>query len=192
MFGVSYNQNQFGSTLEETIEHHTAFRFRITWAYLAAAPRKAEKNLTVHAPAPARAMTEPRAAPVSPASKAQWEMVIPKMVRPPTRPAPPAIAAHPVPPQVAAPPPRERAEEAPIRPLTLFAETEPEKARRVRLAKWGLVAVAILGVAVLVRPKAQESDPQPSISFAGGWSRRAISPPGRQIIAYDLSRDESN
>ena len=119
-------------------------------------------------------------------------MVIPKMVRPPARPAPAAIAAPAVPPRVAAPPPPERAEEAPIRPLTLFAETEPEKARRVRLAKWGLVAVAVLGVAVLVRPKAEESDPQASMSFAGGWSRRAISPPGRQIIAYDLSRDESN
>jgi hypothetical protein len=47
-------------------------------------------------------------------------------------------------------------------------------------------------VAVLVRPKTEESEPQASTSFAGGWSRRPISPPGRQIIAYDLSRDESN
>jgi hypothetical protein len=183
MFGVSYNQNQFGSTLEETIEHPAAFRFRITWAYLAAAPRKAEKNLTtVHAPAPARAMTEPRAAPVSPASKVQWEMVIPKMARPPAKAGPARIA----------PPPPKPTEEAPIRPLTLFAETEPEKARSVRLAMWGLVAVAVIGVAILVRPKAEEADAPASLSFAGGWSRRAVSPPGRQIIAYDLSRDESN
>jgi hypothetical protein len=119
-------------------------------------------------------------------------MVIPKMVRPPTKPAPAAIAAPAVPPPATPPPPPQPAEEAPIRPLTLFAETEPEKARRVRLAKWGLVAVAVIGVAVLVRPKTEESEPQTSTSFAGGWSRRPISPPGRQIIAYDLSRDESN
>jgi hypothetical protein len=119
-------------------------------------------------------------------------MVIPKMVRPPTKPAPAAIAAPAVPPPATPPPPPQSAEEAPIRPLTLFAETEPEKARRARLAKWGLVAVAVIGVAVLVRPKTEESEPQTSTSFAGGWSRRPISPPGRQIIAYDLSRGESN
>lgn len=63
----------------------------------------------------------------------------------------------------------------------------------MRLAKWGLVAVAVIGVAVLVRPKTHdESAPQASMSFGGGWSRRAISPPGRQVIAYDLSREESN
>jgi hypothetical protein len=119
-------------------------------------------------------------------------MVIPKMVRPPTKPLPAAIAAPAVPPPLTAPPSPKPPEEAPIRPLTLFAETESEKARRVRLAKWGLVAVAVIGVAVLVRPKTEESEPQASMSFAGGWSRRPISPPGRQIIAYDLSRDESN
>jgi hypothetical protein len=114
------------------------------------------------------------------------------MVRPPTKPVPAAIAGPAIPPPVAAPAPSKPAEEAPIRPLTLFAETEPEKARRVRLVKWGLVAVAVIGVAALVRPKTEEPEPQASVSFSGGWSRRAISPPGRQIIAYDLSRDESN
>jgi hypothetical protein len=119
-------------------------------------------------------------------------MVVPKMVRPPTKPVRAAIAGPPIPPSVVAPPPSKPAEEAPIRPLTLFAETEPEKARHVRLVKWGLVAVAVIGVAILVRPKTEESEPRTSISFGGGWSRRAISPPGRQIIAYDLSRDKSN
>jgi hypothetical protein len=122
-------------------------------------------------------------------------MVVPKMARPPAKPVPAAIAAPAVPPRVTAPPqpaPQPRPAEAPIRPLTLFAETEPEKASRVRLAKWGLVAVAVIGVAILVRPKTEESEPRTSISFGGGWSRRAISPPGRQIIAYELSRDESN
>ena len=213
---MSYKQNQFGSTPGATIEHPAAFRFRVTWTYLAAAPRKVEKSLTVHAPAPTRTLTLPKPAvaappvPVSPVSapaifapavsKVQWEMVVPKMVRPPTKPVPAAIAAPPVTAApsiaaalpVAAPPPPKPAEEAPIRPLTLFAETEPEKPRRLRLAKWGLVAVAVLGVVVLVRPKTEESEVQASTSFAGGWSRRAISPPGRQIIAYDLSRDESN
>jgi hypothetical protein len=178
MFGVRYNQNQFGSTLGTTIEHPAAFRFRVTWAYLAT--RKVEKSL-------ARSPTQPKPAAASatspsPVSKVQWEMVVPKMARPPTRPAPARIA----------PPPDKPAEEAPIRPLTLFAGIEPEKMRRVRLAKWGLVAVAVIGVAVLVRPKTEESAPPVSVSFGGGWSRRAISPPGRQIIAYDLSRDESN
>jgi hypothetical protein len=197
MFGVSYSQNQIDSTLEATIENAATIRFHVTWAYLAAAPRKAEKNLTVDAPAPTRALTQPKppvVAPVtaSPTSKVQWEMVIPKMTHPPAKRAPAAIAAPLVAPPVAAPPPPQPAQEAPIRPLTLFAETEPEKARHVRLAKWGLVAAAVIGVAILVRPKTEESVPQASMSFGGAWSRRTISPPGRQIIAYDLSRDESN
>lgn len=183
---MSYNQNQFGSTLGATIERPAILRFRVTWAYLAAAPRKVEKNVTVQAPAPAQVLTPPKpavAAPVSPSSsKVQWEMVVPKMARPAARPAPARIA----------PPAPKPAEEAPVRPLTLFAEAEPEKARRVRLAKWGLVAVAAIGVAVLVRPKAEETVEPASVSFGGGWSRRAVSPQGRQIVAYDLSRDESN
>jgi hypothetical protein len=119
-------------------------------------------------------------------------MVVPKMVRPPAKLPPAAITVPAVPPIVAASPQPKPAQEAPIRPLTLFAETEPEKTRRVRFVRWGLVAVAVIGVAALVRPKTEESEPQASVSFSGGWSRRAISPPGRQIIAYDLSRDESN
>jgi hypothetical protein len=180
------------------------FRFRVTWTYLSAATRKVEKNLTVRVPASSRVQAEPRPAavaapasydsaafPTSTSSKAQWEMVVPKMARPPAKPAPA------IPPRVAAPPSPGVAEEAPTRPLTLFAETEPEKMRRARLATWGLMAVAVIGVALWVRPKTQESEPQASMSFAGGsfaggWSRRAISPPGRQVIAYDLSRDESN
>lgn len=181
MFGVSYNQNQFGSTLEETIEHPATFRFRVTWSYLGTVPRKAEKSLA-RAPAQPEPTAVAPAFAASPASKVQWEMVVPKMARPPTRPAPARIA----------PPPPKPAEDAPIRPLTLFAETEPEKALRVRLARWGVAAVAVIGVAVLVRPTPHESEPPASTSFAGGWSRRAVSPPGRQIIAYDLSRDESN
>lgn len=201
---MSYNQNQFGSTVSATIEHPVTFRFRVTWAYLAATPRKVEKNLAVRAPAPVR-LTPPQdavpalvsASAVAPsaashASKVQWEMVVPKMVRPAAKPAPPAIAAPVVQPLVAVPLQSKPAEEAPIRPLTLFAETEPEKARRMRLAKWGLVAVAVISIAMWVRPKTEESEAQASVSFSGGWSRRAISPPGRQIIAYDLSRDESN
>ena len=190
---MSYNQRQFGSTAGATIERPAILRFRVTWAYLAATQRKAaaqrkvEKNVMAHAPAPAQVLTPPKpavAAPVSPSSsKVQWEMVVPKMVRPAAKPAPARIA----------PPAPKPAEEAPVRPLTLFAESEPEKARRVRLAKWGLVAVAVIGVAVLVRPKAEEAvAPEASMSFGGGWSRRAVSPPGRQIVAYDLSRDESN
>jgi hypothetical protein len=181
MFGVSYNQNQFGSTVEETIEHPATFRFRVTWAYLAAAPRTAEKNLARVPAQPEPTGVAPALA-ASPAPKVQWEMVVPKMARPPTRPAPARVT----------PPPPKPAEDAPIRPLTLFAETEPEKALRVRLAKWGVAAVAVIGVAVLVRPTPHESAPPVSMSFGGGWSRRAVSPPGRQIIAYDLSRDESN
>jgi len=53
---VSYKQNQFGSTSSATIEHLATFQFRVTWAYLAAAPRKVERNLTVRAPAPPRAL----------------------------------------------------------------------------------------------------------------------------------------
>ena len=207
---MSYNHNQFGSTVSATSEHPVTFRFRVTWTYLAATPRKVEKNLTVRAPTPASVRTQPQPVVVEPisavtpsavsaspgsaseGSKVQWEMVVPKMVRPPAKPVPAAIAGAAVPPPVAAPPQPKPAPEAPIRPLTLFAETEPEKAHRVRLIKWGLVAVAVIGVAALVRPKTEESEPQASVSFSGGWSRRAISPPGRQIIAYDLSRDESN
>jgi len=177
MFGVSYNQYQFGSTVDAPVEHPATLRFRVTWAYLAAAPRKAEKSL-------ARAVTQPKpavAVAASPASQVQWEMVVPKMARPPAKPAPARIA----------PPLPEPAEEAPVRPLTLFAETEPEKPRHVRLAKWGLVAMAVIGGAILARPRT-ESAPPASMSLGEGWSRQDLSPPGRQIIAYDLSRGESN
>jgi hypothetical protein len=188
MFGVRYNQNQFGSTFDGPVEHPARFRFRVTWAYVAAAPRKAEKSLS-RAPAQPKSAAAAPPIPASPASKVQWEMVVPRMVRPPAKPAARRIAPPAAEPPVAQLPP---AGEAPIRPLTLFAETEPEKARRWRLAKWGVVGVAVIGVAILARPKAEDPEPQTSMSFAGGWSRRAVSPPGRQMIAYDLSRAESN
>jgi len=168
----------------------------VTWAYLAEPLAMADKISAAPSAVVSRVKGEPRSvavvappAIVSPApsdsasSKAQWEMVVRKMVRPQVKRAPAAIAP---------PAARQSVTEAPIRPLTLFAETEPEKARRLRLVKWGLVAAGVMGVAIWVRPKTEESDPRASISFAGGWSRRDISPPGRKIIAYDLSRDESN
>jgi hypothetical protein len=138
---------------------------------------------------PASAPIKPApAASANSAAKAQWEMVIPKMARPWPKRAPAAIAAPPA----AKPPEPAPADAAPIRPLTLFAEGESAKAQRVRLIKWGLVAAAAIGIAFVVKPAAEDADaPAPAV-FAGGWSRRAVSPPGRQMMAYDLSRDESN
>ena len=99
---MSSNQNQFVD--RRPTSDILPYSDSASWAYLA--QRRAREE-SADAPVPARAPAQPSPLslfPVSPAPvslapvslprfKVQWEMVIPKMVRPPPRPAPAAVAA---------------------------------------------------------------------------------------------------
>src|ERR1043166_896555 len=191
------------------VNHPVRFRFRVTWSTLSTPlnnawsqntlPAKTPVAFTTPAFAPAvdppplasislPALSRVREAPVAPSSTAQWEMVVPKMVRPPAK---PATAPPPAPPARA---------EAPVKSeSTPSLYTTPE--RFLSLLRWKLLLIgAALSGLVLwlwLRSPVSPSDAQiQSTVRASTWSRRdaytAGSKRGRQIVLYDGSRDESD
>src|SRR4051812_513803 len=102
--GLSY-LNQFGSMVDVTpppaeIDYPARFRLRVTWAYVANAPGKAERNVTIEAPpAPVPVLVAqntrpnflqkaPQDAPVPPQTEVLTQEVIPINV-----PSKPVLAA---------------------------------------------------------------------------------------------------
>ena len=131
------------------------------------------------------------AAPSKPA--ALWEMVIPRMVRP-AAPARLQIAKTPEAPAA----PASMAEPAPIDidfAGSLLAR--PEGSFLALYWRWiAVVAVALLGITISVFTRSDAGTGRSSgdveSSMAGGWTRSALSAPGRVVSVYDPSRGETD
>jgi hypothetical protein len=210
------------------VEYLAWFRFPVTWAYLNGPPTQVEPVIpprsaaklqvpvitlvsTVSAaPIEAPAAVDSRAA----SSAAQWEMVIPKMARPPVKPAAVRTPVAPAPAALAV------AAAAPIISAPVISKDgAKDKATRSALAQfatpslqlftpddtflaryWRQVAMAVVAMGAIIylfsgnsstvvstaRPRAAEAH------SVGGWSRASISPPGRFMSVYEPSRDESD
>jgi hypothetical protein len=122
-------------------------------------------------------------------SAAQWEMVIPKMVRPPSksvaaRSAPPALAAPLPEPVNVAQDPTPAAFRAPS--LLLYTSEDKFLARFWRQIVFAIIALAAIGFLVWGRSGGVET------AGMKGWSRRSISPPGRLMSLYEPSREEAD
>ncbi|HSR09317.1 MAG TPA: hypothetical protein VLM42_19450 [Bryobacteraceae bacterium] len=187
------------------VEYIAWFRFPVTFTYLDSAPAVAAPALPIKpsatslAPA-APAMTLVSAAPVAPApvisgdassaATAQWEMVIPKMTRPPAR---PVVERLPAPPAPALPvpttPAKERASAEYVPPSLLqVAPDQPFLARYWRQIALGGVAILALGLLLWGNSGGGASANKPSAE----WSHRYTSPPGRLLSLYEPSRGESD
>jgi hypothetical protein len=211
------------------IEYLAWFRFPVTWAYLSGPSAQVKPVIPLRPMAqlqpPAITLISNVSAPPvhapkvletgvvavdsrSASSTAQWEMVIPKMVRPPAKPA--AIRTPVAPASLATPPPATAsANPVPVRggaaksalaqsaapSLQLFTTDEEFLARY-----WRQIAVAVLALGAIVyllsgNSSTAVSSTRPRAAAAptvGGWSRVSISPPGRLMSVYGPSRDESD
>ena len=130
------------------------------------------------------------------AAKAQWEMVIPKMVRPPAKPPAERITATPVAPAPAPAPMDNTAKSSPAE-YSAPAFALPEQSRLAR--SWRLMAlltviILVVCFTVWVRPDATAArrEQVDESLHRGGWSRRSILPPGRMMSVYEASREESD
>ena len=187
------------------------FRFPVTWSYLnGPAIQKVERAVrpaSQIAPAamslasnvyPLPFQAALNDTPVFPGnagpanSAAQWEMVIPKMVRPPSRSvaarsAPPALAAPLPEPVNAATDPAPAASRAPS--LLLYTSEDTFLARFWRQIAVAIIALAIIGFLPWGRSGAGAS---PVTAGTRVWSSRSISPPGRLMSVYEPSREETD
>ncbi len=221
-FGVIETPPQGGAETE--VEYVAWFRFPVTWTYLKTSLPEAEPALRIRpvakaSPAPAMALVpaiptpppkiiapfdpgpsdlgprDPVPSGPSAAPAAQWEMVIPKMVRPAVKPvvdrlpAAPATAPAPAKPDISA-------SSAPVE-IAAPAFTLPEGSRLSRywrpLALLTIILMAI-GFTLWVRPAADTSHPGQAAEWTnrGGWVRRSLLPPGRLMSVYEPSRDEAD
>jgi hypothetical protein len=198
----------------DEIEYLAWFRFPVTWNYLSGAAPQAEpvgqarplaKPSASAAVALVSTFTEPplreptvidtvkgsRASGPT-IAKAQWEMVIPKMVRLPAKPVAERVAVAPAPPPLVDNATRSAPTEfsAPA-----FALPEPSRwARSWRLIALLTVITLAVGFTLWVRPDATVARREPADESPnrGGWSRRSILPPGRMMSVYEASREESD
>ncbi len=205
------------------------FRFPVTWSYLNVAPiQKVERTLPIRQASQLPSAGLSLAATVSPLpfqapalidnpafpetsrpanSAAQWEMVIPKMVRPPSKQvaarsvfAPPAPLDSPAatPRQIssapanAVPDPEPAIFQAPS--LLLYSSDDQFLARF-----WRQIALATIAVAAIVLLLGRSGAGASSVrehgietAGMGGWSRRSIAPPGRLMSVYEPSREEAD
>jgi hypothetical protein len=201
------------------IEYIAWFRFPVTWNYLCGPPPQAEPRLRakpVAKPSSAMVLVSNNAAPPlqestainmvsesggsSPTpTQAQWEMVIPKMVRPAVKPVADRITAPPVAPAPALAPsplPDNGVKSAPAE-FSAPAFALPEQSRLSR--SWRLLALLTVimlavGFTLWVRPDSgvNRGDPVEQSLNRGGWSRRSILPAGRMLSVYEASREESD
>ena len=200
------------------IENVAWFRFPVTWNYLSGAPPHAEpvpRIMPVAKSSPPAAMVlmspiaslplpQPTGIEVAtpgggsnPGSvHAQWEMVIPKMVRPAAKPVADWIAVAPVPPSAPSTPVGNAAKSAPAE-FSAPAFALPEQSRLAR--SWRLIALLAIiflsiGFTLWVHPDpaAHRREQVDESLNRGGWSRRSILPQGRMMSVYEPSREESD
>jgi len=190
------------------VEYIAWFRFPVTWTYLdSPAADAAPVPIKPQAPAPP-VMTLVSTAPAaavsaagvlnaatrgadfrSAAAAAQWEMVIPKMTRPPVQPVVNRLPAPPPPPAaIAAPLVNEPTPVEYIPPSLLQGAQEGTFLARFW---WQIVlaAVAILGLAWLLWGNSGSDASQRNTPT---WSHRYTSPPGRLLSLYEPSRGEAD
>jgi hypothetical protein len=131
-------------------------------------------------------------------AKPQWEMVIPKMVRPAAKPVVDRIAAAAVAPApIPAPALVDNAPKSAPAEFSAPAFALPEQSRWAR--SWRLIALLTIivlaaGFTLWVRPDsaATRREQVDESLNRGGWSRRSILPPGRMMSVYEASREESD
>jgi len=188
------------------VEYIAWFRFPVTYAYLDnTAADAAPVPIKSQAPAPP-VMTLVSTAPAAAVSAAgvlnaamsgadfrsaaaQWEMVIPKMTRPPVQPVVNRLPAPPPPPAaIAAPLVNEPTPVEYIPPSLLQGAQEGTFLARFW---WQIVlaAVAILGLAWLLWGNSGSDASQRNTPT---WSHRYTSPPGRLLSLYEPSRGEAD
>ena len=139
--------------------------------------------------------------PRSTSAAAQWEMVVPKMVRPLGKPVMNRIAAISAPAAVSAPvhtpaeTPAADAAPATFSPTFLLHTHDDKFLARFwpQITFGAIIFVALLvliwglsGPAPTARQSATES------ASTSGWSRVSISPPGRMLSVYEPSRHEAD
>ncbi len=205
---------------DNEIEYLAWFRFPVTWNYLDGySPQggtrsrvtPVERPLTSTVVALASTVAEPpleeptvidttqeRGVSRPLAAKAQWEMVIPKMVRPSAPPVAERILAAPfTPPATSAAATVDNAAKSAPAEYSAPAFALPEQSRLAR--SWRLMAV--LSVIILAagftlwdRPDASATRPEQveESLHRGGWSRRSLLPPVRMMSVYEASREESD
>jgi hypothetical protein len=223
------------AAMESQIEYLAWFRFPVTWTYIsgpsseigseaATKPLLASHSLALAPVVPVLLSRNPRALGAAEVedglraagTAARWEMMVPKMTRPPARPvanlsvaAAPAIAAPA--PQAASLPPSLSAPVVQESPLFAKAATanlpsqfvvpsfslhSPEDQFLARY--WPQIlfaAIAILAVGCLIwglsgpSPTARSATSSPV--SAASWSHQSVSPSGRSLTVYEPSRAES-
>jgi len=219
--------------VESPIEYLAWFRFPVTWTYISGSAQEAESVAAFKPLAAAPSLT---LAPIVPAppptpvaldvagsddgtrptgSAVRWEMMVPKMAYPPSRPAATLSAA--AAPALAAPTPRAAyaptpvvspaapVSEAPAAasiPSQLFGSATfslhtPEDQFVARY--WSqivYVAIAVVAVGCLIwglsgSSPAARSATSSSVHTAS-WSRQPVAPSGRSLTVYEPSRSESD
>ncbi len=191
------------------VEYIAWFRFPVTWTYLDstaqdAAPVLPIKPSSTLAPAPAVMTLVSAPAPVPPvldaaviagdtrsaAAAAQWEMVIPKMTRPPVKPVLDRLPTPPPRPAIAAPPaPGNDTASSEYVPPSLLQFTPDETFFR---RYWRQLAWAAAGIIVLALLLWGISGTDASRRNTPTWSHRYTSPPGRLLSLYEPSRGEAD
>jgi len=187
------------------VEYIAWFRFPVTWTYLDSTAADAAPVLIKPQALTPAVMTLVSTAPATPAppaavlnaatiaadarsAAAQWEMVIPKMTRPPVKPVN-RLPAPPPPPAVLSAPLVNDPVAVDYVPPSLL-QGAPEGSFLARFWRQiALAAVAILGLAWLLWGG---SGSDVSRGNTPTWSHRYTSPPGRLLSLYEPSRGEAD
>lgn len=210
---------------ESQIEYLAWFRFPVTWTYIngstaavesAAAPKPvlASTALTIAPIVPTPLSRSPMALGVtavadglpSAGSAARWEMMVPKMARPPAKPAAKLSAA--AAPALAAPAPNACAPTPVLAPASTasvpsqfvapsFSLHSPEDqflARHWPQIVFAAIAVVAVGCLIwgLSGPSPAARSATSSAVNAASWSHQSVSPSGRSLTVYEPSRAESD
>ena len=200
-FGLGATPSPHDSRNE--VEYIAWFRFPVTFRYLDSEPAEAAPVLPIKPSATlvpaAPVMTLVSAAPVAPApvisstassaATAQWEMVIPKMTRPPARPLVERLPApSPRPAAISAPTAADETVSTEYVPPSLLQIAPDQKLleRYWRQIALGVFALLALGLLLWGNSGSGASTHKP----AGEWSHRYSSPPGRLLSLYEPSRGE--
>ncbi len=219
------------SDAESQIEYLAWFRFPVTWTYVsgpvpefesvaAAKPLPATSSLTLAPIMPVPALRSPIVPDVKAdddtpptGSAVRWEMMVPKMTRPPARPVAslnaataPALAAPPkaafVPaPAISPTAPVSAKPAAPTAPIQFVTPTfllhTPEDQFVARY--WPqivYVAITIMAVGCLIwglsSPSPAARSAASSAVNTASWSHQPVSPSGRSVTLYEPSRSESD
>jgi len=214
---------------ESQIEYLAWFRFPVTWSYICGPAAESVSEVALKPPPASPSLT---LAPVIPAplsrspvpldvvgaedgsrptgSTMRWEMMVPKMTRPPARPvaslsaatapALPASAPKAAPVIPPASPVSAKAATA-TRPIQFVAPSfslhTPEDqfvARYWPQMVFAVIAIVATGCLIwgLSGPSPAAHSATSSAANAASWSRQPVSPPGRTLTVYEPSRSESD